>query len=281
MTAECQPTSSSIYRMLAGIVPDLAPSEEDSAAIAGMKNIIQKDMMTRFAIDKLGIPKEPTGILGISAFVDPRFKYLRFLPAEKRESIQDKVVSIVQDFDVQPDLSAVKTEPKEDCAPPSANNRLLDLLAADVVDLTDKKRPSSAELELEAYKTEPLYSPNPLDFWKSNAPKFPRVARLARRYLAIPATEVASERSFSAAGQTVTKLRASLDASNVDRLTFLHHNKELAKQCVTVIPSTPNDEPIPVPIPAVAVETTVLRVPAPTQVAPETVKEEVPQLPQL
>ena len=54
--------------------------------------------------------------------------------------------------------------------------------------------------------------------------RFPALASLAQSYLAIPATEVASERVFSAAGQTLTKLRSQLDPNTVDAIIFLHKN---------------------------------------------------------
>ena len=54
--------------------------------------------------------------------------------------------------------------------------------------------------------------------------RFPSLAALARSYLAIPATEVASERVFSTAGNTLTKLRNQLDPGTVDAIIFLHKN---------------------------------------------------------
>lgn len=65
---------------------------------------------------------------------------------------------------------------------------------------------------------------NPLLWWKENEAKFPTLALLAKSYLAIPATSTPSERLFSAAGNIVTKKRASLTSKHVDMLTFLHSN---------------------------------------------------------
>ena len=59
---------------------------------------------------------------------------------------------------------------------------------------------------------------NLLDF------RFPCLAALAKIYLAIPATEVASERAFSVAGLTLTKLRSTLDPDSVDAVIFVHKN---------------------------------------------------------
>ncbi len=39
-----------------------------------------------------------------------------------------------------------------------------------------------------------------LDYWRLNAPKYPRLAKLAKHYLSIPASSASVERLFSTAG---------------------------------------------------------------------------------
>lgn len=67
---------------------------------------------------------------------------------------------------------------------------------------------------------------NPLRWWASNQNQFPQLAKLAHRYLAVPATSTPSERVFSLAGNTITRQRASLHPEHVDTLIFLHENQE-------------------------------------------------------
>eukprot|EP00063_Salmo_salar_P021871 XP_013996706.1 PREDICTED: zinc finger BED domain-containing protein DAYSLEEPER-like [Salmo salar] len=61
---------------------------------------------------------------------------------------------------------------------------------------------------------------DPLAWWKSNECKYPHIAMMARRYLAVPGTSVPSERVFSMAGDIVTVKRSTLSPDNVDIRIF-------------------------------------------------------------
>lgn len=67
---------------------------------------------------------------------------------------------------------------------------------------------------------------SPLEWWAHKEKQLPRLAKLARSYLAIPATSTPSERVFSLAGNTITRQRASLHPAHVDALIFLNANQE-------------------------------------------------------
>ena len=57
--------------------------------------------------------------------------------------------------------------------------------------------------------------------------KFPILATLALRYLAIPATSAASERLWSVASQIITKTRTQLEGHVVADLMFLKENSHI------------------------------------------------------
>jgi len=73
---------------------------------------------------------------------------------------------------------------------------------------------------------------NPLQWWARNQDRFPRLAKQAHRYLAVPATSTPSERVFSLAGNTITRQRASLHPEHVETLIFLHENQVLKGKTV-------------------------------------------------
>ena len=60
--------------------------------------------------------------------------------------------------------------------------------------------------------------------WMQNQFRYPLLSRMAKLYLAIPATSVPSERVFSTAGDIVTASRACLKPGHVDKLIFLKKN---------------------------------------------------------
>ncbi len=61
---------------------------------------------------------------------------------------------------------------------------------------------------------------NPLDFWKNNHQLYPRLAKIAKRIFAVPATSAAVEREFSLAGNIVTKKFLQLSPEIVNDIIF-------------------------------------------------------------
>ena len=94
-------------------------------------------------------------------------------------------------------------------------------------DVAASSRPSqSVEDEVARYQLAESMGPSgkPLQWWKEHAHAFPRLTKLAKAVLCVPATSPPSERVFSASGLIASQQRASLKASNVDALVFLNKN---------------------------------------------------------
>ena len=66
---------------------------------------------------------------------------------------------------------------------------------------------------------------NPLEYWKNSQHKFPNLAKLAAKYLSIPASSGAVERLFSVAGNIFRPNRCNLSDSNFEKLVFIRTNK--------------------------------------------------------
>ena len=57
-----------------------------------------------------------------------------------------------------------------------------------------------------------------LNWWKRNQDQYPVLAKMARDFLAIPLSTVASESTFSTAGMVIDKYRSSLSSETVEAL---------------------------------------------------------------
>ena len=65
---------------------------------------------------------------------------------------------------------------------------------------------------------------DPLIWWNANQGKYPRLYKLAMKTLSAQATEVPSERAFSAAGLMHTKLRRSMLPNTLCQRLFVYAN---------------------------------------------------------
>ena len=75
---------------------------------------------------------------------------------------------------------------------------------------------------------------NPLEWWSENEHIFPVVARLARRFLCIPATTIPAERVFSTMGNVLTIKRRRLLPRRAEMLCFLRENVSILEQFSTL-----------------------------------------------
>lgn len=87
-----------------------------------------------------------------------------------------------------------------------------------------KERFSKASAELSNYLLEKHVEFGEVEWWKDNEARFPKLAKLVRKYLCIPATSVASKRVFSKSGEILSKKRSRLSPNRLDMLIFLNHN---------------------------------------------------------
>ena len=139
---------------------------------------------------------------------------------EPIETVKSELVSRMESFSTpnSPDARASEEEPAEKRKRVEKRTALDILLGPDVNTSTDL----SARDELEFYMSErPVArSESPLNWWKGNECRFPRLATVARSILCNPATSTPSERVFSVAGLTVTKLLSLLKAKQCRCIDF-------------------------------------------------------------
>jgi hypothetical protein len=165
----------------------------------------------------------------LSAMLDPRHKHLSFLTPAQTVVANAKLVELgeavetgqeaIEQAGGHADEGSANTGAAAAATQASAMALLLGEQYSIILD-------TGIDTEVNNFlkDTPPPLDCNPADWWKVNGRRFPRLSKLARQYLCIPATSVPSERVFSAAGLTVTRLRSRLTPEHVNMLIFLNKN---------------------------------------------------------
>ena len=189
--------------------------EERSLARGELRDAMHEVDITTLPITK--IKQEPTAYTvaeetqpqpGPSIVTPPPLPSLPVPPPEAKS-----------DAEPEPPLKRVKKEK------PTAQDWLSDVLITGVTPAPTISE--QVDVELDRYMSDQTKGED-LAWWCLNEGKYPRLSRLARRYLAVPASSVPSERIFSLAGQIVNKKRSCLSTSLVDQLIFLKKNKDFS-----------------------------------------------------
>ncbi|XP_030012474.1 zinc finger BED domain-containing protein 1-like [Sphaeramia orbicularis] len=177
-------------------------------------------------------------LLDMATLVDPRFK-TAYMKEERVEFIKMRATAELVDM-----VGATAPESAQTAAasssPPAAEDdpelphptkktkKSLGSYFRKAGQATTHSQPSRASIELELSMYLQALGPDsetdPLEWWKQHEMNFPLVARLAKKYLCIPATSSSSERAFSASGNIITCKRSCLKPNTVDQLVFLALN---------------------------------------------------------
>lgn len=144
------------------------------------------------------------------------------LPAMEIEPSTSADIHSDNDLEIVPDSVSVK------CKADIIHSSDMDDWLQDVVCTGHTKKSTSEIIHLEVSRyfgaAQSHQELTILQWWKKNGIFYPRLSILARKYLAVPASSVPSERIFSLAGQLVNKKRARLSSTNIDTFIFLNKN---------------------------------------------------------
>ena len=230
LTKEDAPTISQVYVVLKWLLGTLEVNNTDSSAIKKLKQDIASGLQSRFGLDKEGrLKSDRIPNLALTAVaLDPRHKALKCLSEDQRKKMTAHIENLVAETRGQSgDEAQIKTEPGVDTEPPKPKRaKLAEMMQGDVISI-DLTKSDQSNTKYAAFLREQVTILDPLEWWRCNSLRFPTLAKLAQQYLSIPATEVPSERAFSTAGATVTKLRAALEPDVVDACVFLHKNYKM------------------------------------------------------
>lgn len=175
--------------------------------------------------------------LSVSTFVDPRFKQHVENDEEVCHMVKEAATKVYYS-QKSPDQEEKRSTalPDSNSQSPGATNmdecepstNIIDEFFGQVSTASEDSSSTepNADMEVSQFKREKQIpaSANPLQWWKDSGYKYPMLSALAKTYLGVQATSVASERVFSNAGDLISAKRSLLAAESVDRLIFLKKN---------------------------------------------------------
>lgn len=207
----------------------LAVEENDTQLTKDIKKKILAYLNEKYA------DPDTDDLLDMASLLDPRFR-TTYISYEKVEDIQAKAVEEIKSIQAESEMTGSSTtdmsvpagsvSPPEEKRKKSLSSFFKMQSKSSMGSSSDTLSEDSIKMELRSYlQTQEVDSnTDPLTWWKSREVNFPRIAKLARQYLCIPATSTPSERVFSTGGNIVTCHRAALKPDAVDRLIFLARN---------------------------------------------------------
>lgn len=152
----------------------------------------------------------------IATFLDPRCKSLSF--ASESQINRTKTLLRVIYEEAKQDLGIIEQQQNSQ----SIDNPLLRNIFAN-------RYRSERRDEIEDYAMieEIGFTTCPFKWWALQESRFPILSKLAKKYLAIPATSASSERLFSDAGNVMTVRRINLLPTTFEHLVFCKRNWRL------------------------------------------------------
>ena len=204
-----QPTFNPVTVTYDKILSIMKPTVSNSGPIR-----VLKDRFTKFTKEKFQVSRHHV----IATFLTPSFK--SFIDRFENRKLVDESMDL---------LTTLMEELPESDSENSQNEVVTETDSNSICADYYEKPSSKFDSEVDKYKK--LYLPdinvNALDFWVDNKNAFPRLSNLAMWLLSAPASNIDSERSFSAVGNFITPHRNRLKPESVDELIFVRYNRDL------------------------------------------------------
>jgi hypothetical protein len=197
-------TSSYVIPVIIELIKDINDIIINNDIAINFKNILLNSLKERFeeTLDNDN--------LLICSFLNPLTKELLFIDENKKNFIIEKINIEISDYEISNENNNIIIN--------SNNLKVLKFLKINtennnISDEVNKYINSSVNQNIDI-----------LDYWKNNQYVYPKLAKLAKKYLIIYGSSTPVERTNSEAGRIVTKLRNSLTPNHVEQLIILNSN---------------------------------------------------------
>jgi hypothetical protein len=134
----------------------------------------------------------------------------------EKEFLKEKIIKAMNDLNITTEPEVIEHHSTE-----------IDLCLHGLISSNTVSDVSESEEELNNYlqnKSNYPIGSSVLQFWDIHKEKYPRLYRMAFRLFCIPATNLSSERNFSAAKLTLTDRRSHLSPKYVNQMLFIQSN---------------------------------------------------------
>jgi hAT family C-terminal dimerisation region len=198
---------------------DLNPNKVMYLSPVSTNGLLQKVRAAIYlSIDELWTV--PTDIALVATFLDPRFKHFNWTTKGNLTEAQCLVKILYEKLKIDlnipdDDIEGILDSDKDHMADDHFFHEL-----EGVPTQAEEEDEVAYYIKLEAIKVKD----DPLEWWLKNRSRFPVLAQLARKYLAIPSTSVPSERLFSDASNHISAKRTRLSPDLVNKMLFLKRN---------------------------------------------------------
>ena len=209
--------------------------DEDDVGVRIMKRKMLLSFNTRFA------SMEANKLYALPTLLDPRFKARTFLSSaavvQARQCLIEEFLSFqsslgCEEVSERDDSVSCKrhrsdTDPEEQSSLWSSFDAMM--ATGEEADVALTQSLSSAEVTVENYLQEAIQprESSPCTYWQEKKILYPLLAKLAMKYLSIPAASIASERLFSTTRHIISDQRNCLDPDRAEMLLFLNKNLHL------------------------------------------------------
>lgn len=197
---------------------ELAPAHADM--LKAFKIEVGTHLLKKFNESTIDWSKE----IALSTFLDPRSKDFYFISdiGEKTRLLQVAETFAISESNIPREILATHNVPVIPNSTPLATIKALLGSEGFISVLSD------VEKELLGYKCLARNSidDNPLDWWKANSHTFPKLSKLAQKYMVMMTSSASVERVFSLAGWIVDKRRCSLSDLTIENRLIITANKK-------------------------------------------------------
>ena len=216
-------TVSSVKPTLSFIENASKATHNDTNLTAELKAKVQADFETHYTSETAQT------FLNTATWLDPRYK-IEYLTEEDRRNASQNVKGEIMGINVESDALDNTPDSTDDAndnqPPPAKKKKSLALKKPEAAPTTPATRLAHMEREMSLYlgTTSIALDADPLQWWSMHATGYPRLAKLARKYLCNCGKSSSSECLFSVAGNIIAAKWPLLKPHKVVMLVFLAKN---------------------------------------------------------